>query len=174
MRPRSHSYCARSQSKARGLTRNIPGGANLGRANRKDRGVSGRRLVVWSAVFRMPGGARAAHVMQFRPIGADHVAGKFTPKGAEETAEHGEWAGYQGKGGTRNSQDGSTHNAAPTRPGGPGWPVPRGRPVGARGSWKVMMAAKRLKTGTRKVDWRHFPDQPFQRFTGIADTDAGL
>jgi hypothetical protein len=36
-----------------------------------------------------------------------------------------------------------------------------------------MMALKRLKTGTRKVYWRHFSDQPFQTFTAIADPEAG-
>jgi hypothetical protein len=33
-----------------------------------------------------------------------------------------------------------------------------------------MMAPKRLKTGTRRAYRRHFSNQPFQRFTAIADT----
>ena len=120
-----------------------------------------------------PGGAGSAHVVQFGPVGSDRVAGQFAPEAREDVAERGEGAGQQRDCGTRNSQYGATHDTAPTPTnGGQIRPLIPWSPVRRPGSWSVMMASKRLKTGTRTAYRRHFYNQPFQRFTDIADANG--
>src|SRR6478735_11463907 len=96
-----------------------------------------------------PSWAGTTHVVQFGTVGADCVAGHFTQEIQEDVAERDEGAGQQRNCGTRYSQYGATHDASPTSTG---WRTNSvrlfiGRPDRRPGSWRPMMAAKRLKTG---------------------------
>jgi hypothetical protein len=72
------------------------------------------------------------------------------PETPEDIAEGGERAGQQRDCGTRQGQYGATHDTAP---GATDWwkssvRLFLGRPDWRPGSWSLMMAPKRLKTGT--------------------------
>src|SRR5689334_22431045 len=87
-------------------SRNCPGTRHLRHQATKGKGSGGGV----DAVLGAPGGTGAAHIMQFGPIGPDGVAGKFTPETSEYIAEDGEGPRYQSDRGTRDGQNGSTHD----------------------------------------------------------------
>src|SRR5512140_3854415 len=72
--------------------RPMPAGATLRARQRKERGSVRQIAGAEGAVFGAPGRARAAHVMLFRSVGADRVAGQFLPEVGEHSAEGGEGA----------------------------------------------------------------------------------
>ncbi|MGC2827032.1 MAG: hypothetical protein WA322_22855 [Pseudolabrys sp.] len=97
------------------------------------------------------------------------------PEAGKEVADLGEGTWQKRDCGTRKSQYRATHGIAPTPTkwqANSAYPS-LGRPVRRPGSWNVMMALKRLKTGTRTAYRRHFYNQPFQSFTDIAPVKAG-
>src|SRR5882757_499501 len=62
-----------------------------------------------SAVLGAPGGSRAAHVVQFRPVGVERLGEELAPEGLE-TGKRGLSGVAGGRGGNRGRRDGS-HDA---------------------------------------------------------------
>lgn len=67
--------------------------------------------------------AGPTHIVQFRPIGPNRISGQLTPKPAEEVDEDHKWPGQHRNCRTREGQDCSTHDAAPTPTGRIGRPL---------------------------------------------------
>src|SRR6476646_2535251 len=88
-------------------SRNCSGTRHLRHQTTKGKGGSGGRM---DAVLGAPGGAGAAHIMQFRPIGPHSVAREFAPETGEYVAEDRERPGYQSDRGTRDGHNGATHD----------------------------------------------------------------
>jgi hypothetical protein len=108
--------------------RECPRARNLEPVSRKDRGVSAGKAV---AVFGAAGRAWAAHVVQFRAVRTEDIAGHVAP----EAGERGERAGQQRRCRTRNCQNGPTHVTRSARPGLPARLVP----------WSPQLASKFMR-----------------------------
>src|SRR4029077_14218827 len=104
----------------------------------------------------------AAHVVPFRVVVVEQMAGQVVPEAGERMAGAGERAGQQGRRGTRKDQNGPTHDFIPSTIRALLPASSFGRPAGRRGSCLGIMARQRLKTGQREVlSGRKIRNQPF-------------
>jgi hypothetical protein len=114
---------------------------------RKKRGVSAlRRGAGQIAVFGLPGRARSAHIVPFRPVGADGVAGHYVPKAREKGPDAGRRPGQSADRRSVKCCYGATHRSNSLPHDGHRCPLTFSRPLGRPGSCVRIIADSSLRS----------------------------